>query len=203
MEAAGYSSPHYPYYGSLNRQESLKKSTMRKRRVVQGTYSIVESVLPSQEVTPAGEELCVLLGFRTTDDNCVDTVEAEGERSGEARTWREWTGIGTLYQNLTQEETVEVINVHFMESHIPDHEAEFHYLVLLFLQVTSQRGKLGVLDVVARFRVRNMSGYVTVYSNIKNIDDVDYTTSLRENLQSIQNNKNDAKKKFFKTHTCY
>ena len=25
--------------------------------------------------------LCVLLGFRTTDDNCVDTLEADSERS--------------------------------------------------------------------------------------------------------------------------
>ena len=83
MEAAGGSLSSFPCYGSLKRQESLKNSSTRKRRVVQGTYSIVESVLPSQEVIPAGEELCVLLGFRTTDDNCVDTVEAEGERSGE------------------------------------------------------------------------------------------------------------------------
>ena len=29
----------------------------------------------------AGEQLCVLLGFRTTDDNCVDTLEADSERS--------------------------------------------------------------------------------------------------------------------------
>jgi hypothetical protein len=32
-----------------------------------------------------GEQLCILLGFRTTDDNCVDTVEADSERSQEAR----------------------------------------------------------------------------------------------------------------------
>ena len=29
----------------------------------------------------SGEQLCVLLGFRTTDDNCVDTLEADSERS--------------------------------------------------------------------------------------------------------------------------
>ena len=27
------------------------------------------------------DQLCVLLGFRTTDDNCVDTAEADSERS--------------------------------------------------------------------------------------------------------------------------
>ena len=174
---------------------------MRKRQVMQGTYSIVESVLPSQEVIPAGEELCILLGFRTTDDNCVDTVEAESERSGEARTWREWTGIGTLYQNLTQEDTVEVIKVEFMESHIPDHAAVFHYLVLMFLQVTSHRGKLGVLDIVARFRVRNMSGYVTVYSNLSDVSNRDSTATLSDNLQNVQNNKKEAKKIFFSPPT--
>ena len=31
------------------------------------------------------------------------------------------------------------------------------------VQVEDSQGKVGVLDVVARFRVRNMSGYVTVY----------------------------------------
>ena len=201
IEIAGESLSSYPCYGSLERHQYLRNSSMRKRQVVQGTYSIVESVLPSQEVIPTGEELCILLGFRTTEDNCVDTVEAESERSGEARTWREWTGIGTLYQNLTQEDTVEVIKVEFMESHIPDHAAVFHYLVLMFLQVASHRGKLAVLDVVARFRVRNMSGYVTVYSNLSDISNGDSTASLSDDLQNAQNNKKEAKKKFFSPPT--
>ena len=47
-----------------------------------GTYCIVETVVPSTELAPApGDQLCVLLGFRTTDDNCVDTREADSERS--------------------------------------------------------------------------------------------------------------------------
>ena len=186
-------------YGSLDRQESIRSSCPKKRMVVQGTYMIVESVLPSQVVVPAGEQLCVLLGFRTTDDNCVDTNEADSERSEEARSWREWTGIGTLYHNLTMEETVEVVKVEFLESHIPDHTAVFHYLVLLFLQVASHRGKLGVLDAVARFRVRNMSGYVTVYSNLSYASDEDHTNdSLGDNLKILQHNKQEAKKMFFK-----
>ena len=68
------------------------------RSLRQGTFSIVETVVPSMEVTRAGEQLCVLLGFRTTEDNCVDTAEADSERCQEARSWRDWTGIGTLYQ---------------------------------------------------------------------------------------------------------
>lgn len=47
-----------------------------------GTYCIVETVVPSTELPPVpGDQLCVLLGFRTTDDNCVDTREADSERS--------------------------------------------------------------------------------------------------------------------------
>ena len=186
-------------YGSLDRQESMR-SYMGKRKLVQGTYCIVETVLPSQEVAPAGEQLCVLLGFRTTDDNCVDTTEADSERSEEARSWREWTGIGTLYQNLSMEETVQVVKVDFLESHVPDHTAVFHYLVLLFLQVSSHRGKLGVLDAVARFRVRNMSGYVTVYSNLSGIGDENEgsTVSLGENIKNLKLTKDEAKKEFFK-----
>ena len=99
-------------------------------------------------------------------------------------------------------ESVEVARVDFLEAHVPDHSAVFHYLVLLQLQVakyslsdsrervptqqvSSMRGKVGVLDLVARFRVRNliivifkgkvimvpmqvrnMSGYVTVYTDL-------------------------------------
>ena len=113
----------------------------------QGTYCIVETVLPSAELdNPSesvstrdqGEELCVLLGFRTTDDNCVDTVEADSERSQEARSWREWTGIGTLYQNLSTEDMVQVKRIEFLESHLPYHTAVFHYIVLVYLQVINE-----------------------------------------------------------------
>ena len=197
-EAAAQSPlPSLGRYGSLDRQESMRSSMVR-RKLVQGTYCIVESVLPSEDVLPAGEQLCVLLGFRTTDDNCVDTREADSERSEEARSWREWTGIGTLYKNLSQEETVEVMKVEFLESHVPDHTAVFHYLVLLFLQVSSHRGKLGVLDVVARFRVRNMSGYVTVYSNLSDMSDDGCTDSLGDTSKNIQQIKEEARKEFFK-----
>ena len=185
--------------GSLDRLERMGRSSMKRVRLVQGTYMIVESVVPGERVVPAGEELCVLLGFRTTEDNCVDTLEADRERSEEARAWREWTGIGTLYQNLAKEDTVEVIKVEFLESHIPDHTAVFHYLVLLFLQVDSHRGKLGVLDVVARFRVRNMSGYVTVYSNLSDVTVDDRADDcLGDNLKTLQHSKQEAKKMFFK-----
>ena len=180
--------------GSVERLERMKRMSL-----VQGTYMIVESMVPGEMVVPVGEELCVLLGFRTTEDNCVDTLEADRERSEEARAWREWTGIGTLYQNLAKEDTVEVIKVDFLESHIPDHTAVFHYLVLLYLQVDSHRGKLGVLDVVARFRVRNMSGYVTVYSNLSDASDDNHDNdSLGDNLKTLQHNKQEAKKMFFR-----
>ena len=53
--------------------------------------------------------------------------------------------------------------IEFLESHVPYHTAVFHYIVLVYLQVEDQTGKVGVLDTVARFRVRNMSGYVTLY----------------------------------------
>ena len=107
----------------------------RGRRLRQGTFSIVETVVPSKEVSSAGEQLCVLLGFRTTEDNCVDTAEADSERSHEARSWRDWTGIGTLYQNLNMENMVEVTKIEFLESHMPYHAAIFHYIVLVYLQV--------------------------------------------------------------------
>ena len=91
-----------------------------------------------------------------------------------------------------------MMKVEFLESHLPDHTAVFHYLVLLFLQVSSHRGKLGVLDVVARFRVRNMSGYVTVYCNLSDMSDDGSTASLGDTSKNIQQQKEEAKKEFFK-----
>ena len=38
--------------------------------------------------------------LRTTDDNCVATPEADEERSEEARSWRDWTGIGNKIKDL-------------------------------------------------------------------------------------------------------
>ena len=190
--------PSLSCYGSLDRHGSMRMA-MGRRKLVQGTYCIVESVFPSQEVLPAGEQLCVLLGFKTTYDNCVDTMEANSERSKEAKSWREWTGIGNIYQNLCQEETVQVLKVEFLESHVPDHTAVFHYLVLVFLQVTNNRGKVGVLDAVARFRVRNMSGYVTVYSNISDYSDDVPTGNLGDILDKHSKHKKDARNEFLNT----
>ena len=38
--------------------------------------------------------------------------------------------------------------------------------MLLHVQVSSTGGKVSVLDAVDRFRAGNMSGYVTVYSDL-------------------------------------
>ena len=56
--------------------------------------------------------------------------------SKEARSWREWTGIGSLYQSLLVEDLVTVTKIEFLESHVPYHAAVFHYIVLVYLQVS-------------------------------------------------------------------
>ena len=48
----------------------------------------------------------------------MDTAEADSEMSHEARSWREWTGVGTLYQNLNMENMVEVTKIEFLESRV-------------------------------------------------------------------------------------
>ena len=60
----------------------------------------------------------------------------------------------------------QVKRVEFMESHLCRSSDVFQYLVLLQVQVTGTRGKVAVLDAVDRFRAGNMSGYVTVYSDL-------------------------------------
>ena len=59
----------------------------------------------------------------------------EKDNVKEARSWREWTGIGSLYQSLMMEELVTVTKIEFLESHVPYHAAVFHYIVLVHLQV--------------------------------------------------------------------
>ena len=61
---------------------------------------------------------------------------------------------------------LQVKKVEFMESHTSICSEVFQYLVLLHVNAGSHRGKVGVLDCVDRFRAGNMSGYVTVYSDI-------------------------------------
>ena len=60
----------------------------------------------------------------------------------------------------------QVKKVEFMESHTSMCSEVFQYLVLLHVNAGSHRGKVGVLDCVDRFRAGNMSGYVTVYSDL-------------------------------------
>ena len=67
-------------------------------------------------------------------------------------------------------------------------------LNIFFSQVEDVQGKVGVLDVVARFRVRNMSGYVTVYYNFA---DPDTEEDVRDLVRSNQDDKKQARREFF------
>ena len=125
----------------------------------------------------------------------MDTVEADSERSQEARSWRDWTGIGTLYHHLSQDERIQVNKIEFLESHLPYHTAVFHYIVLVYLQVEDQEGKVGVLDTVARFRVRNMSGYVTLYYGLS--DKITSGESVMDLRKINAEDKEQARKQFF------
>ena len=111
----------------------MREPGERGRRLKQGTFSIVETVLPSQEVVRAGEQLCVLLGFRTTEDNCVDTAEADSERSQEARSWRDWTGIGTLYQAGSSPTIQSSLNKLYEE---PDKRLSTVFIYLIYLKLS-------------------------------------------------------------------
>ena len=62
------------------------------------------------------------------------------------------------------------------------------------VQVEDVQGKVGVLDVVARFRVRNMSGYVTVYYNFA---DPDPEKDVRDLVRNNQDDKKQARREFF------
>lgn len=63
----------------------------------------------------------------------------------------------------------QVKKVEFLEAHTVSawqSRGVFQYLVLLHTQASGARAKVTLLDAVERFRAGNMSGYVTVYSDI-------------------------------------
>ena len=108
-------------------------------------------MLAEKAVAAAGQQLCVLLGFRTS-----------GTSREAGRAWREWTGITPLYRALSRQPDIQVtellsssavyrgLQVHrveYLECQTAAREL-FHHLVLLFLQAAS---KLPVLDTVHRF----------------------------------------------------
>jgi len=148
--------------GSLGRHGKLDTATVDNMRIVQGTYCLVETVISEQDIAPSGEQLIILLGFRTTNK----TNGQVWKKSRECKSWRNWTGITDLYKALSKQENIEVKKVEFMESHTSSSSEVFQYLVLLHVNAGSHRGKVGVLDSVDRFRAGNMSGYVTVYSDL-------------------------------------
>ena len=105
----------------------------------------------------------------------------------------------------------QIASIEFLESHTPDHAAIFHYMVLVHLQVETERGKagncpcplysrgcrqVGVLDVVARFRVRNMSGYVTVYCGLAG-ESRHTSHSISDLIKTNADCKEKARKEFF------
>ena len=65
---------------------------------------------------------------------------------------------------------------------------------LLIFQVEDSVGKVGVLDVVARFRVRNMSGYVTVYYSFSDNSSADSVMNL---MKINADDKQQARREFF------
>ena len=83
--------------------------------------------------------------------------------------------------------------IEFLESHLPYHTAVFHYIVLVHLQVEDRAGKVGVLDTVARFRVRNMSGYVTLYYGLG----AEQSESVVDLVKMNANTKEQARREFF------
>ena len=107
--------------------------------------------------------------------------------------WLEYSSL--IGQNLVTEELVTVAKIEFLESHLPYHSAVFHYIVLVYLQVEDQEGKVGVLDTVARFRVRNMSGYVTLYYGLS--DKITSGESVMDLRKINAEDKEQARKQFF------
>ena len=162
---------------------------------VKGTYCLVETVISEQDIAPSGEQLIILLGFRTTNKTngqvehssqfsttLVSTLDRFGRNLENVNLGGTGQGSQICTKRLASRKIsryiarplhemilrllLQVKKVEFMESHTSSSSEVFQYLVLLHVNAGSHRGKVGVLDSVDRFRAGNMSGYVTVYSDL-------------------------------------
>ena len=50
-------------------KNSPKEMSPHYNSLLQGTYCLVETVISERDIAPAGEQLIILLGFRTTNKN--------------------------------------------------------------------------------------------------------------------------------------
>lgn len=79
--------------------------------------------MAERDIAPAGEQLVILLGFKTTNKVETEVItilmmswsvrdqtsELQGwKKSRESQTWRDWTGITDLYKAISNQNYIEV-----------------------------------------------------------------------------------------------
>ncbi|XP_045605443.1 uncharacterized protein [Procambarus clarkii] len=123
----------------------------------QGVYQEVVSWVPELLVTcpsdPSQWARCyIIVGFKTLDGELNTKMET---------LWKEWTGALYIYCNIDDDLGLKRLSFYRRSSR--HHATLFSYLLLVELDTVTRENSLFLLDFTYRMRMRNMTGYISVY----------------------------------------
>nr|XP_053651120.1 uncharacterized protein LOC128701440 [Cherax quadricarinatus] len=123
----------------------------------QGVYQEVVSWLPELLVTcpsdPSQWARCfIVVGFKTLDGELNEKMET---------LWKEWTGALYIYCNIDDDLGLKKLSFYRRSS--PHQVTLFSYLLIVEVDTVTQENSLLLLDFTYRMRMKNMTGYISVY----------------------------------------
>ncbi|XP_069972894.1 uncharacterized protein [Penaeus vannamei] len=146
-----------------------------------GVFEEVVTWLPELLVTcpsdPSQWARCyILLGFKTLEGELDPKMEG---------LWREWTGALYIYCNVSDDLGLKRLS--FFRRRSRPHPAIFSYVVLVELDTVTKDNCLHLLDFVYRMKMRNMSGYISVYQEC-----LPYINNMSSSNNNNSNNNNSS-----------
>ncbi|XP_069956420.1 apical junction molecule-like isoform X2 [Cherax quadricarinatus] len=135
----------------------LQEGLIMKGLEIGGVYQEVVSWLPELLVTcpsdPSQWARCfIVVGFKTLDGELNEKMET---------LWKEWTGALYIYCNIDDDLGLKKLSFYRRSS--PHQVTLFSYLLIVEVDTVTQENSLLLLDFTYRMRMKNMTGYISVY----------------------------------------
>ncbi|XP_042880820.1 uncharacterized protein LOC122258739 [Penaeus japonicus] len=137
----------------LSQHDSPGAEWVLQRGVFEELVTWVPELLVTCPSDPSQWARCyILLGFKTLEGELDPRME---------QLWREWTGALYIYCNVSDDLGLKRLS--FFRRRSRPHPSIFSYVVLVELDTVTKDNCLHLLDFVYRMKMRNMSGYISVY----------------------------------------
>ncbi|XP_063610492.1 uncharacterized protein LOC134784372 [Penaeus indicus] len=157
----------------LSQHDSPGAEWVLQRGVFEEVVTWVPELLVTCPSDPSLWARCyILLGFKTLEGELDPRMEA---------LWREWTGALYIYCNVSDDLGLKRLS--FFRRRSRPHPAIFSYVVLVELDTVTRDNCLHLLDFVYRMKMRNMSGYISVYQEC-----MPYINNMSGSNQNNNNN---------------